>query len=233
MDRTRAATLASGAGFAGVPTVLSFFIMYCEGKNRAARSLFQEEFARPAAGSRHVSLEDFQNVVRDLVVHQEIFDGMLRPVERPGNGAGLPPGRSFRCLRGATFALHQFVSGTGVRFFLMTDPAYPSADAQRKLAAIYAGPFVDLVCRGEGPSLRQLLDAQPVLVTAAAAAAAANAARGNGANDPASPLASTGADSPARPASDVADTAMRMLPVLPPAVQAALRLEVLSILRSG
>ena len=90
---------------------------------------------RSALSAFEQRLLDFQNVVRDLIVNQELFDAMLRPGERPTNAA-LPQGRSFRCMRGSTFALHQFVSGTAVRFLLMTDPTYSSNEAQRRLAAI-------------------------------------------------------------------------------------------------
>lgn len=178
-----------------------------EGKSRTARCLFHEQLVKPSAGSRETSMEDFQNVVRDLAVHHELFDSVLRPADRAAGGApaALPAGRSFRCLRGSTFALHQFVSGTGMRFFLMTEASYSSAEAQRKLASIYGGPFLDLICRGECVRLRELLDAPAQVVFVEVVEGAGGVAVGG---------------------------ATHFVPAIPAQIQASLKREIVAILRS-
>ena len=209
------------------PGVLAFFIMYCEGKTRAARSLFQEEFIKPAPGSRQISLEDYQNVVRDLVVNQELFDSMMKSGERPVGQFGpmLPPGRSFKCLRGATFALHQFSSGgTNIRFFLVTDPSYSSIEAQRKLGAIYSGPFVDLVVRSESISLRDLLNEAPRVLTAAMELKNNNAQQQQ-------QHQVKDEDTLLKNIVHCSDQPPKLIPVLPKHIQVALKSEVLAILR--
>lgn len=124
----------------------------------------------------------------------------------------------------------------------MTDPNYNSVEAQRKLAAIYNGPFLDLVCRSESVSLRDLLD-QPPIVASSSSSSSGNSNNNAGGGGALGAISSSsdnkqgGNDDNSN--NDAAtlkqilemDQPPRLLPALPQNISTALRTEVLAILR--
>jgi hypothetical protein len=159
---------------AGPSTIHSFFVLRVlsgrQNVEEPPRCLFVERFKTPTAASRSPTNSDYLKVASELVLYLE---ASILPGLHPPATAGQTPlqaaaalhsggvmggvGRSrFKVLRGATFALHQYVSPTGIRFFLVTDPNFPTADGQKLLERIYTNFWIELVAKGDAVDLPRL-----------------------------------------------------------------------------